>query len=74
MYARREVRRRTDGGISDVAEKPGVHPENVRAWFRRHEIDHGRWPGLCIDDRTCIAELEAGERELRRANLNLVDL
>lgn len=64
----RRQRGRSDGGISDVAEKLGVHPESVRNWVRQDAIDSGVRPGLTTDDKARIAELEREIFELRRAN------
>ena len=64
----RRARNRSDGGINEVAGQLGVHPESVRNWVRRVEIDSGERPGLTTSDRARIAELERENAELRRAN------
>jgi transposase len=64
----RRERLRTNGGLVEVAEKLGVHPESVRAWVNRAQTDAGERPGLTTDERQRIEELERENRELRRAN------
>jgi transposase len=64
----RRQRGRVDGGIKDVAEKLGVHPESVRGWLRQAQIDNGERAGLSTDDKARNAELERENFELRRAN------
>ena len=63
----RRSRGRIDGGIKDVAEKLGVHPESVRNWVNQAKIDAGERPGLSTEDKARIAELERENFELRRA-------
>ncbi len=64
----RRERLRTNGGLTEVAEKLGVHPESIRAWVNKAQIDAGERPGLTTDERQRIKELERENRELRRAN------
>ena len=64
----RRARDRKDGGIKEVAEQLGVHPESVRNWVYRTEVDAGEKPGLTTEDKARIAELERENFELRRAN------
>ncbi|WP_431879382.1 IS3 family transposase [Amycolatopsis sacchari] len=54
--------------IRRVAGQLDVHPEALRTWVKRAEIDAGASPGRTSDDATRIAELEREVRELRRAN------
>jgi transposase-like protein len=54
--------------IRSIAEKIGCHPETVRSWMRRHEVDTGQRPGVTTADETRLKELERENRELRRAN------
>lgn len=51
-----------------VAGQLDVHPEALRTWVKRAEIDAGAAPGRSTDDAQRIAELEREVRELRRAN------
>jgi transposase len=64
----RRQRNRTDGGLNEVAEKLGVHPESVRNWLKRRQIDAGERPGLTTDERKRMVELEREIKDLRRAN------
>jgi len=64
----RRERNRTDGGLNEVAEKLGVHPESVRNWVNRRQTDAGERPGLTTDERARMKELERENRDLRRAN------
>ncbi|WIY01954.1 IS3 family transposase [Amycolatopsis mongoliensis] len=54
--------------IRRVAGQLDVHPEALRTWVKRAEIDAGTAPGRTSDDAARIAELEREVRELRRAN------
>jgi len=63
-----EQRGKTEGGFLDVARQLGVHPETLRGWVKRADIDSGARPGLRTEDRARVAELERENRELRRAN------
>ena len=56
------------GAIRRVAEQLGVHPEALRTWVKRAEIDGGVRAGTTSADAARIAELERENRELRRAN------
>ena len=56
------------GAIARVAEQLGMHPETLRNWVRRAEIDGGVRPGTTTAEGQRIAELEQEVRELRRAN------
>ena len=64
----RRERGRTDGGLNEVGEKLGVHPESIRNWLRRHQVDAGERPGLTTDERQKMKELERENRDLKRAN------
>ena len=56
------------GAIRRIAEQLGVHPEAMRNWIRMAEIDGGLRPGTTTSDAQRITQLEAENRELRRAN------
>ena len=56
------------GAIARVADQLGMHPETLRGWVRRAEIDGGVRPGTTTSDAERLAELEREVRELRRAN------
>ena len=66
-----EVRQREGKGrgeLARVGRQLGVHPEALRGWVRRAEIDSGTRPGTTSEEQKRIAELERENRELRRAN------
>lgn len=64
----RRERDRTDGGLNEIGEKLGVHPESVRNWVNRHQVDAGKRPGLTTDERQELKELQRENRDLKRAN------
>ena len=64
----RREHERHNGGLDQVADKLGVHPESVRNWVNRHLTDAGVRPGLTTDERERLKELERENRDLRRAN------
>ena len=54
--------------ICSVAEKIGCHPETLRGWVRRSEVDDGVRPGVTTEEQSRGAALEREVKELRRAN------
>ena len=56
------------GAIKRVADQLGMHPETLRSWVRRAEVDGGVRPGTTTSDAERLAQLERENRELRRAN------
>src|ERR1700752_3605780 len=64
----RRERNRADGGLNEIGEKLGVHPESLRNWVNRHQTDAGERPGLTSDERARLKELERENRELKRSN------
>nr|WP_196716688.1 transposase [Actinomyces trachealis] len=67
VEARRDPER-AKGAIRRIGEELGVHPEALRTWVKRAEIDAGSRPGTTSADAERIRQLEAENRELRRAN------
>lgn len=51
-----------------IAGELGVHPEALRTWVKRSEIDGGLRAGTTSADAQRIRELEKENRELWRAN------
>ncbi|WP_136194563.1 transposase [Actinomyces procaprae] len=51
-----------------IAEELGVHPEALRTWVKKAEVDAGARPGATSQDAQRIRQLEKEVRELRRAN------
>ncbi|MGW3167345.1 IS3 family transposase [Streptomyces sp. NPDC001142] len=56
------------GAIKRIADQLDVHPEALRGWVKRAEIDEGVLPGTTSAEAARIAELEREVKELRRAN------
>jgi len=54
--------------ITSIASKIGCHPESLRIWVRRAEVDAGGRPGLTTEERERLRQLEHEVKELRRAN------
>ncbi|WP_147680667.1 transposase [Actinomyces ruminicola] len=67
IEARRDPER-SKGAIRRIAEELGVHPEALRTWVKKAEIDGGTRPGTTSADAERIRVLEKEVRELRRAN------
>ena len=67
LDARRDPESST-GAIQRIAAQLGIHPEALRVWVRKAEIDAGQRPGTTTVDAQRIADLERENRELRRAN------
>lgn len=67
MEARRDPDR-SRGAIARIAGQLDVHPEALRNWVRRAEVDGGLRPGTTSDDHARLLELEKENAELRRAN------
>ena len=59
---------RAKGAIRRIADELGVHPEALRTWVKKAQIDQGTRPGTTTDEAQRIKELEKGVRELRRAD------
>jgi len=54
--------------IRSVGEKLGCSTEALRRWVRQAERDAGHRPGLTIDERARLKQLERENVELKRAN------
>ena len=59
---------RAKGAIRRIADELGVHPEALRTWVKKAQVDGGLRPGTTADQAQRIKELEKEVRELRRAN------
>ena len=59
---------RAKGAIRRIADELGVHPEALRTWVKKAQVDGGLRPGTTTDEAQRIKELEKEIRELRRAN------
>jgi transposase len=56
------------GAIKRIADQLGIHPEALRGWVKKAEVDAGDRPGTASSDAERLAALERENRELRRAN------
>ena len=56
---------RAKGAIRRIADELGVHPEALRTWVKKTQIDQGTRPGTTTDEAQRIKELEKEVRELR---------
>ena len=56
------------GACSRVSEQLGINRDTLRGWVKQAQIDAGSKPGLSSDQQRRLKELEAENRELRRAN------
>ena len=59
---------RAKGAIRRIADELGVHPEALRTWVKKAQIDGGLRPGTTTDEAARIREPALEIRELRRAN------
>ena len=59
---------RAKDAIRRIADELGVHPEALRTWVKKAQVDQGTRPGTTTDEAQRIKELEKEVRELRRAN------
>ena len=59
---------RAKGAIRRIADELGVHPEALRTWVKKAQVDGDLRPGTTTDQAQRIKELEKELRELRRAN------
>ncbi len=64
----RRARGRHNGGLVEVGEQLGVHPETLRVWVNRAAVDAGDRPGTTTADAQRIRELERDVREWKKAN------
>ena len=56
---------RAKGAIRRIADELGVHPEALRTWVKKAQIDGGLRPGTTTDEAQRIKELDKEGRELR---------
>ena len=61
---RRWLSRRGPRVRSAIGEELGVHPEALRTWVKKAQVDGGLRPGTTTDQAQRIKELEKEIREL----------
>ena len=49
---------RAKGAIRRIGEELGVHPEALRSWVKKAQIDQGTQPGTTTDEAQRIKELD----------------
>lgn len=54
--------------IRRIAGQLDIHPEALRSWVKRAEVDAGHRPGVPFEVDERISQLERENRELRRTN------
>ena len=59
---------RAKGAIRRIADELGVHPEALRSWVKKAQVDGGLRSGSTTDEAARIKEPALEVRELRRAN------
>jgi transposase len=68
LLADPEIEISVTGACSKVGQQLGINRDTLRGWIKQAQIDAGARPGLSSDERRRLKELEAENRELRRAN------
>ncbi|WP_390881955.1 transposase [Actinomyces radicidentis] len=59
---------RAKGCFRRIGEELDINGETLRGWVRQAQIDQGARAGTTTSDAERIGQLEAENRELRRAN------
>ena len=59
---------RAKGAVRWIGEELGVHPEALRTWVTKAQVNGGLRPGTTTDEAQRIKEPALGVRELRRAS------
>ena len=59
---------RAKGVVRRIGEDLGVHPEDLRSWVKKAQVDGGLRSGTTTDEAARIREPVLEVRELRRAN------
>ncbi len=56
-----------------IGQRVGVNADTLRGWCKQAQIDAGERPGTTTSDAARIKQLEAENRELKRANEILLE-
>ena len=57
-----------NAAVVRIGQRVGVNSDTLRGWCKQAEIDAGERPGASSSDAARIKQLEAENRELKRAN------
>lgn len=57
-----------NAAVVRVGQRVGVNADTLRGWCKQAQIDAGERPGTTTSDAARIKQLEAENRELKRAN------
>ena len=57
-----------NAAVVRVGSRVGVNTDTLRGWCKQAAIDAGQRPGTSTSDASRIKQLEAENRELKRAN------
>ncbi len=68
LVADPEVELSITAACTRVGEQLGINRDTLRGWVKQAQIDTGSRPGVSTDQLRRLKQLEAENRELRRAN------
>jgi transposase len=57
-----------NGAVVRIGQRVGVNADTLRGWCKQAVVDAGQRPGTTTSDAAKIKQLEAENRELKRAN------
>jgi len=57
-----------NGAVVRIGQRVGVNADTLRGWCKQAAVDAGQRPGTTTSDAAKIKQLEAENRELKRAN------
>ena len=57
-----------NAAVVRIGQRTGVNPDTLRGWMKQAAVDAGERPGTTSSDAARIKQLEAENRELKRAN------
>ena len=63
-----EIEVTVTGACARVGEQLGINRDTLRGWVKQAQVDSGTRSGVPSDERRRLKQLEAENRELRRAN------
>ena len=68
LLADPEIEVSVTAACSKVGQQLGINRDTLRGWVKQAQINSGARPGVSTDQHRRLKELEAENRELRRAN------